>query len=494
MGDEEVAFETGEAEHRVGWVAQHERELRQRDLGDRGAVRAVALLEGDEAGEGDFGGAVGVEVQTDCDVAGGRDFAGTHVEADAVAAADTDFEAGCAKGGAVGLEVDDRGTCRRSGLGLPANRRGAGAVDFDYEVGGADVHPRNADQADAVGAGFEGEIARGVGPCDGFEERQAEVEVADCQARRAGRLRNVLGVDVAVVVGIDEVRPADPDEGADVGGADGQDADRLGDRRCVANGGKHDGLRRAALGEFEVAAYEDVALDAQGHVAESAQQVGRGIQGDGRGLKRAGAVRVETGLDHHAALGGEARASGQVERLGQTQVVLAAVDLHAQGVGADGDAVDADHFRPASGRNGVVAAAIHQRVGRLEQGQPEGKVAQYEAHRAVRLRRVLRVDDAVIVGIDEVRPADADKGVDVRAADGHHVDLLGGVAAGDLHGLRCAALRERELARQVQEVGDRDRDVAGDAQQVALGEIDDYVLVRGRTSGRLEAECAAEAR
>ena len=264
------------------------------------------------------------------------------------------------------------------------------------------------------------------------------------------------------------VRVTRADEGIDVARTDGQNADRLGsvvaERYCQ---------RVGALEELEGAADIDEVVDDDRDIAEGADDIGRIAELDRRCRQVASPIRVDSGLDDEATVRRKARAVGEVKGLRVAQVVLAAVDFDAEDIGADGDAVDADHLGAAAGLDRVVAALVGGRGGGLEKREREVKVTQNEAHRAIRLRR--GVDNAVVVPIDEVRPADADEGIYVARADGQHIDLLGGVAARDLDGQRRTALAERELPADMKEFGDGDRDVAGNLEQIALAEADNQV-------------------
>ena len=77
----------------------------------------------------------------------------------------------------------------------------------------------------------------------------------------------------------------------------------------------------------------------------------------------------------------------EVERLRQAGVVLAAVDVDAEEIGADGDAVDADHLGPAARRGSRSSCSCRSLESvDLNKRQREVEVAQHEAHRAVGLR------------------------------------------------------------------------------------------------------------
>ena len=476
LGDQEVAAHARQAEHRIGRVAEYERQIGQRKLDDRGTVGAERLLEGDETGEGDFRDGVGVEIETDGDIAGGGNGAGGQVENDRIAAPCADGESGAAEAGSRGLEIDHR--CWRAGLGGTAGARRAGPVDRDFEAAGTEDDTRHANQRDAGGACPEGVIAGGVGRRNGFEQRQPEVQIGDRQTDRAMGGRIVLRIEHAVAIA---VRVSDADKGIHVAGAHRQHIDGL--AGAVA---EHHRLRGGALDELEVAADVDEVVNDECHAAEGPDHVGRVAQRYRGRRQIARAIRVAAGLYHQAAVGREAGAGSQIQRLCQARVIVSAVYLYPQHVGADGDAIDAHHLGRAAGADRVITAVVGGGVDRLEQRQREIEVAQHEAHGTVAVRRVLRVDDAVAVGVDKIRPTHAHEGVDVGGAYGHHVDLLGGRAAGDAHGLRRAALAERELAGQVQEVGHRDRDITGHLEQVALGKVDQHELVGQRPGGHLE--------
>ena len=105
------------------------------------------------------------------------------------------------------------------------------------------------------------------------------------------------------------------------------------------------------------------------------------------------------------------------------------------------------------------------------------------------MRSVVLVDDAVTVGVREVRPADADEGIDVTRADGQDIDLLGGAAARDLDSQRRTALAERKLPADMEEIGDGDRDVARHLEKIALAEADYQVC--GGSCWHLQAGGAA---
>ena len=106
----------------------------------------------------------------------------------------------------------------------------------------------------------------------------------------------------------------------------------------------------------------------------------------------------------------------------------------------------------------------------LHQCQREFEIAERNAHRTIGVNRVEFVDHSVsaserrvriggigrvrVLVVLEVRAADPDECIDVACTDLEDRNVVHGVAIGQRHGLRCAALLEREATGDVHELVD----------------------------------------
>ncbi len=200
-----------------------------------------------------------------------------------------------------------------------------------------------------------------------------------------------------------------------------------------------------------------------------------GDAGDAQGDDAARAEHRAGERDRHRArrTGRDREAARDLAEVDRRGAGARAVDLHVDVGGLErqvGNADEPDHAR--GGRERVIALGRAGRR-RLHEGKPELDIGEDEADRGRRA--------------DGVRAADADE--DVRVARPHLQDSdVGRRPVGQMDAVELGALLERDVARDVDEVPDRERGRAGGLEDAA-GEVE----VGGRARAGADGEAGVSA-
>ena len=447
------------------------------------AVAAVGTIEADETIE--VGAAHGQQVGADLAAVGQREgLAGLldrdrATEVDKAAELDVDATAGAHQLAALAIMGQ-----RQALAGTGHQRQGvvndhavhAAAAEVDHrrtaldqvEVDAERMHvetdivrqaEHRIDMTDA--GGQRGPARAGVGRVARREQPEAELDIAHAEAARLGI--ELVGLDHAVLVEVDAVG-TDADETVKAGAAH---AEHLGCDRVAV--GQRDGLD-AALEANRTGQFEEIAGTQIDVTAGAQQPTARAVHVEIDALAGASAHRHRTGIGReidHAAL--------DILSIGHA---ADQVDVDRQIARGQDEAGHADHRHAAStGLERGPLQGLHRRLARRGRGdhETEVQVAERQAER-VRIRAVLRIDQTVAIAVLPVRAVDADEGVETLAAKGQRVDAdLGAVSQ---HHLTDRFL-EAQRAREVEEVTQRDGDIATGAHQ------------RAQAAGMVEREAGA---